>query len=120
MFSVVNYVCHTEKERDFVSVLFVHKINSERKEEAVGFKLGKMYREGQARDVVDYASDLSNSIPSREANIFSDSQEVSRFMEPGGSLPYSQQPASAPCPEPDESTNPLHTLTPCFLKTHFV
>jgi hypothetical protein len=33
-------------------------------------------------------------------------------MEPEGSLPYSQQPAAGPYPEPDESSPHLPTLFP--------
>jgi len=34
------------------------------------------------------------------------------FMEPGGSLPYSQDPATGPFPEPDESSPHISTLFP--------
>jgi hypothetical protein len=33
-------------------------------------------------------------------------------MAPEGSLPYSQQPATGPYPEPDESSSHLSTLFP--------
>jgi hypothetical protein len=48
--------------------------------------------------------------PSWEADHFAASQEISRiFMEPEGSLPYSQVPTTCPYPEPTPSTphNPL-------------
>jgi hypothetical protein len=32
------------------------------------------------------------------------------FIEPEVSLPYSQEPATGPCPEPDESSPRPHTL----------
>jgi hypothetical protein len=37
-------------------------------------------------------------------------------MEPECSLPYSQEPATGTCPEPDES---IHTTQPCFPK-HYI
>jgi hypothetical protein len=41
-------------------------------------------------------------------------------MEPDGSLPYLQQPATGPCPEPDASSPHLPTLfsyiSTCILK----
>jgi hypothetical protein len=44
--------------------------------------------------------------PSWEANILSASQEISPpFVEPEGSLPCSQEPATGSYPEPDASTN---------------
>jgi hypothetical protein len=48
--------------------------------------------------------------PSSEANQFAASQGIPRiFMEPEGSLPYSQVPANYPYPEPTSSSphNPL-------------
>jgi len=39
-----------------------------------------------------------------EANGFSASQEIPRIMEPEGSLPYSQVPATCPYPEPARSS----------------
>jgi hypothetical protein len=46
-----------------------------------------------------------------QANIHSTSQEIpTLFMEPEGSLPCSQQPATAP--EPDASSSHLLTLVP--------
>jgi hypothetical protein len=43
--------------------------------------------------------------PSLEANQFTASQEINRiFMEPEVSLPYSQVPATCPCPEPTPSS----------------
>jgi hypothetical protein len=42
--------------------------------------------------------------PSLEANRFSSSQEIPRnLMEPEGSSPLSQVPATCPCPEPAQS-----------------
>jgi hypothetical protein len=44
--------------------------------------------------------------PSRETNQYAASQEIYRiFMEPEGSLPYSQVPATCPYPEPTPSTH---------------
>jgi hypothetical protein len=34
------------------------------------------------------------------------------FMEPEGSLPYSQKPTIGPYPEPDESSSPHRSLFP--------
>jgi hypothetical protein len=48
--------------------------------------------------------------PSWESNRFVTSQEIPRiFMEPEGSLPYSQVPATCPYPEPSPYSphNPL-------------
>jgi hypothetical protein len=48
--------------------------------------------------------------PSWEANQFADSQEIPRiFMEPEGSLPYSQETSTCPYPDPTPSSphNPL-------------
>jgi hypothetical protein len=48
--------------------------------------------------------------PSWEANQFAASQEIPRiFMEPEGSLPYSQVPATCPYPEatPSSPHNPF-------------
>jgi hypothetical protein len=43
--------------------------------------------------------------PPWEANQFAASQEIHRiFMEPEGSLPYSQVPATCPYPEPTPSS----------------
>ena len=43
--------------------------------------------------------------PTREANRFSASQEIPpHFMEPEGSLPHSQVPATCPYPEPARSS----------------
>jgi len=43
--------------------------------------------------------------PSEEANRFSSSQEILRiFLEPEGSLPHSQKPATCPYPESDQSS----------------
>ena len=52
-------------------------------------------------------------MPSYEANSSSASQEI---VEHGGSLPYSQQPATCPCPEQNQSSPwpPSH-----FSKIHF-
>jgi hypothetical protein len=47
-----------------------------------------------------------------EANSHSASQEIPRFMEPKGSLPRSQQPATGLYLEPDESNPHLPTLFP--------
>ena len=53
--------------------------------------------------------------PSWEANRFSGSQEIPLiFLEPEGSLPHSQVTAACPYPEP------LHALTPHFLKIHLI
>jgi hypothetical protein len=41
--------------------------------------------------------------PSREANSHSGSKDISRRMEHEGSLQCSQDPATGPYPEPDES-----------------
>jgi hypothetical protein len=38
-------------------------------------------------------------------------------MEPEVSLPSSQEPATGPCPEPD---NPVHILIPYFFNVHFI
>jgi len=50
--------------------------------------------------------------PSLEANLFSASQEIPTFSEPGSSLPHSQEPAIFPFPEPDQSSScpPSHLL----------
>jgi hypothetical protein len=51
--------------------------------------------------------------PPWEANNRSASEEIfPTFMEPEGSLPYSQEPATCPYPEPDISNPPLPTLFP--------
>ena len=51
-----------------------------------------------------------------EANLFSDSQEIPpHFIEPEGSLPHSQVPATCPYPEPARSS--LYP-TPYSLKIH--
>jgi hypothetical protein len=39
-------------------------------------------------------------------------------MEPGGSLPSSQEPPTGPHPEPDQS-NPYHTIPSYLCKIHF-
>jgi hypothetical protein len=45
--------------------------------------------------------------PSWEANRFATSQEIPRiFMEPEGSLPYLQVPATCPYPEPTPTSPP--------------
>jgi hypothetical protein len=46
--------------------------------------------------------------PSWEANRFAASQED--FMEPEGSLPHSQVPATCLCPEPAQSSPYLHII----------
>jgi hypothetical protein len=48
--------------------------------------------------------------PSWEADSRSVSQEIPRLMEPKDSVPCSQEPATGPCPEPDESTPHPPTL----------
>jgi hypothetical protein len=49
--------------------------------------------------------------PAREANSHSASQEILRlFMEPEGSLPSSQEPASGLAPQTDAFTPPIPTL----------
>ena len=49
--------------------------------------------------------------PSWEANRFAASQEIPRnFMEPEGSLPHSQMPATCPYPEAARSSPYPHTL----------
>jgi hypothetical protein len=51
----------------------------------------------------------------RSYPVFAASQEIPRtFMEPEGSLPYSQVPATCPYPEPTPSIPPSN-----FLKIHF-
>jgi hypothetical protein len=51
--------------------------------------------------------------PSWEANQFAASQEISRiFMEPEGSLPHSQVPATCPDPEPTPSSSHNHLQLP--------
>ena len=53
-----------------------------------------------------------------EANIFSASQDIpSNFIEPDGSLPRSQQPATCPSADPDQSS-PCPPFPTHFLKTH--
>ena len=48
--------------------------------------------------------------PSWEANWFAAGQEIPRFMEPEGSSPHSQAPATCPYPEPAQSSP--HNLIP--------
>jgi hypothetical protein len=43
------------------------------------------------------------------------SRTSQHFMEPGGSVPCSQEPSTGPYPEPDKS-NPIHTI-PSYLST---
>jgi hypothetical protein len=43
--------------------------------------------------------------------IVSYSRTSQHFMEPGGSLPCSQEPSAGPYPEPDRS-NPYHHILP--------
>jgi hypothetical protein len=51
--------------------------------------------------------------PSREANNFSASEEIPpNFMEPEGSLPHSQAPATCPYPETARSSPCPHTPLP--------
>jgi hypothetical protein len=51
--------------------------------------------------------------PSWEANWFAASQKNSpRFMEPEGSLPHSQAPATYPYPEPAQSSPHTHIPLP--------
>jgi len=51
--------------------------------------------------------------PSSEANLLSASQEIPRkFMEPEGSLPHSQVPATCPYPEPARSSTYPHIPLP--------
>ena len=51
--------------------------------------------------------------PSWEANRFSASQEILRFfVEPAGSLPYSQVPATCPYPEVARSSPYPHIPLP--------
>jgi hypothetical protein len=40
----------------------------------------------------------------REQQFFSLSRNFPHFVEPGGSLPYSQEPATCSCPDLDESS----------------
>jgi hypothetical protein len=47
-----------------------------------------------------------------EATSHSASQEIPTFYGPEGLLPCSQEPASGPCPKPDETTPHLPTLFP--------
>ena len=44
----------------------------------------------------------------RSSNVLRYSKNSLHFMEPEGSSPYSQQPATWPCPEPDWSSPCLH------------
>ncbi|KDR16625.1 hypothetical protein L798_09464 [Zootermopsis nevadensis] len=46
----------------------------------------------------------------------SHSRSSQHFMEPEGSLPYSQEPALVPILN---QRNPVHTTPSCFSKTHF-
>jgi hypothetical protein len=51
-------------------------------------------------------------------NRFSDSEEIlSTFMEPKGSLPNAQVPATCPYPDPDRSSPCPHILLPEYLNT---
>jgi hypothetical protein len=45
----------------------------------------------------------------RSCQLCSCSGTSQHFMEPGGSLPYSQDPFTGPYPEPDQS-NPYHPI----------
>ena len=67
--------------------------------------------------LLNHSMELS---PSGEANRFSASQEIfPHFMEPDGSLPKSQVPATCPYPEPASSWLMIvHTPTSHFLKIH--
>jgi len=50
--------------------------------------------------------------PSSECNWFLASQGIPCFMEPKGSLPHSQVPATCPSPEPDQSSPCPHISLP--------
>jgi hypothetical protein len=45
----------------------------------------------------------------RSRQLYSYSRTSQHFMEPGGSLPCSQEPTAGPYPEPDQS-NPYHSI----------
>jgi hypothetical protein len=63
--------------------------------------------------ITNYLTNSMEQNPSWQANSHSATQEIPRpFMEPEGSLPCSQQPATDPYPEPDESSSHLPTLFP--------
>jgi hypothetical protein len=47
-----------------------------------------------------------------KADSHSACQKYPFFMEPKGSLPYSQKPATGPYPEPAESSSPHRSLSP--------
>jgi hypothetical protein len=55
--------------------------------------------------------------PSWEANWFAASQEIPRVMEPEGSSPHSQAPATYLYPEPAQSSP--HTHIPLILKHYW-
>ena len=62
-----------------------------------------MWREGVDWIHVAQVRDKEQS-PSWQANRFSASQETPHFMEPLGSSPYSQQPATCLYPKPDRAS----------------
>jgi hypothetical protein len=54
----------------------------------------------------------------RSCQLCSHSRTSQHFIEPGGSLPCSQEPSTGPYPEPDQS-NPYHSILSLYL-SHFI
>ena len=92
---------HTYKTNSFLSLMEAHCVHCEMQTESVHIR---------HTDSLHTSESFLRSWP-----VLSESRNSPHFMEPEGSLPHSQVPATCPYPEPARS---VHTPTFHFLKIH--